>query len=70
MKQLSDYEKTEVIKMYTSGKTIHFIAKQLKCRTATITSFLKENGYGRRKRNMLEGAESLKSSRKWYLILF
>lgn len=65
MRIFTDDEKTMIIQMYLSGNTQDEIRKKLRCRSTTLTSFLRENGYGKRPYNMVN-EEALKNSRKYY----
>lgn len=66
MRILDDNEKHIIVDMYLNGENQRDIAKTIKCRTATIVDFLRQNGYEKRKRNTIKSAEKLKASRKHF----
>lgn len=68
MRQFSEEEKKQIDIMYKNGEKIDGIRSFLHCNENLLRSYLKNNGYKRRPRNVIIGKEKLKASRKHSLI--
>lgn len=66
MREFIKEEKELIHEMYNNGEKIRDIASILHCRNGTLSNYLKNNGYEKRKRNMIKGAENLSKGRKHY----
>ena len=57
-------EKEIIDKMYKDGDRLDDIRSFLHCKEDTLRTYLRNNGYERRKRNVVKGCEKLGASRK------
>ena len=57
-------EKDIIDKMYKDGDRFDDIRSFLHCKEDTLRTYLRNNGYERRKRNVVKGCEKLGASRK------
>lgn len=66
MRVFTEEEKNYIDNAYIDGVTIEGIRSHLHCKETTLKNYLKDNGYKKRKRNEINGKESLSLSRKYF----